>query len=832
MRALVSITALSLLAFAAPAASNPSRQIVVQLRPGATAPGTAAERSAVAAPRHGLPARLAALGLAPISRLEDGLPFPAAPAAARWSARPDPFDLDPTSIWLLEARDSIEARAAIEVLARDPDVLWAEPNGTRAPAVWLLEPIAAHDATRSRAPASERAGPVATAALLPPGFPRDPHFQDSRQWGLRNLGPAGNYGGVAGADIRALEGWALSTGANDVRLAIADTGIDPGHPDLNAAMPGGGMRIERGVNITADPSPAYTDSFGHGTPVAGVAAALTNNAPYQDSLGTAGVCGGDGAANFGCRIVPIKIAPGHSGPATTYDIARAILYATRVGARAMNLSYAGRGQSRLERDALYHAITHGCVVVAAAGNLGATPDVPQYPAAYSAEGLCIQVGASESSGQRAFFSSHGPGLDLMAPGASIWMTFMTYPSFNGAYHRGYVVGSGTSFAAPHVTGMVGLLAAARPELMDTDFQNVIRESADDMGAPGFDRETGWGHLNAARALEAVRPSLGIWHDEVAAQVFQRLPADTLRVSGTSLGTLSRAYAAPAQLIEASAVVALPDSFLDSVRAWPRIGGTTTLRGDFRVPYFAPWSRVTDLDADSFTLRGYLYERTECLSCETLEDRYVPLPADQARFGFTVIGRVDRPPVLALAALASPAAMASAGDTVTLRWSASDPDQVTAIEVGWQQEAGWTPLARLAGDATEARVALDCPSHPGAADLVVVARDEHGRHRDETRAVAGHFAEDAICRARGARTLEIELTPNPFRGTLRIGAPAGARLAIHDIAGRRVRHLVAGASGETFWDGADERGRDAEPGIYWVRGVSGARVTLKKVVRLE
>src|SRR5258706_15865025 len=99
-------------------------------------------------------------------------------------------------------------------------------------------------------------------------------------------------------------------------------------------------------------------------------AARTNEGAHFDSLGMAGVCGGDGEANPGCRLVPIKIAPGHEHTATSFDIARAMLYATRIGARAMNLSFVGAGPSRLERLAMLEAITHGCVVVAAAGNRG------------------------------------------------------------------------------------------------------------------------------------------------------------------------------------------------------------------------------------------------------------------------------------------------------------------------------------------------------------------------------------------------------------------------------------------------------------------------------
>ncbi|HKQ58529.1 MAG TPA: S8 family serine peptidase, partial [Candidatus Eisenbacteria bacterium] len=497
-------------------------------------------------------------------------------------------------------------------LRADPAVLWVEPNRVRGP------------------------------AILPPGFPSDPLYTDTRQWGLTNAGARGAYGGLAGADIHAPGAWALSVGSRAVRLAVADTGVDPGHPELQAPLPGGGWRMELGINVTGEPTQAYADTFGHGTPVAGVMAARTHEGARFDSLGMAGVCGGDGAANPGCRLVPIKVTPGREGGASSFDIARAILYATEVGARAMNLSFAGSGPSRLERLAMLHAITHGCVVVAAAGNHGyANGDQPQYPAAYAADGVGIQVGASDPWDRRANWSSFGPGLDVLAPGVDIWSCIMTYPIPDRPLHPPYMALSGTSFAAPFVTGTLGLLAALRPDLMDTDFQHILRESADDLGAPGRDAETGWGRLNAAAALAAVDPSLGLWHDEVAGDTFSSAGLDTLVLGEPGPGTLERVpRPIRVERIEVTATVAIPDSFVDgSVRVWPRVGGTFTGRGDARMPYWTPWAEVIAQDRHSFTLRGWLFRAADPACAPCAQEPWLPFPWDQARFGFTVLGRV-------------------------------------------------------------------------------------------------------------------------------------------------------------------------------------------------
>jgi hypothetical protein len=175
---------------------------------------------------------------------------------------------------------------------------------------------------------------------------------------------------------------------------------------------------------------------------------------------------------------------------------------------------------------------------------------------------------------------------------------------------------------------------------------LIRESADDIGAPGVDQQTGHGRLNAAAALRAIPPTFGVWHDEVQATQVRSVRVDTLRVGESGPGlTLNPRTWINAELLEVQASVALPDSFIDSVRVWPRLGGTSTVRGDFKLPYFAPWAEVIALippgvePHGTFTLRGYLYRVTpECAGC----DSSCP-PLDQARIAFTVIGKVYRGP---------------------------------------------------------------------------------------------------------------------------------------------------------------------------------------------
>src|SRR5262245_48691482 len=489
--------ALALFTPAAPAsAGNASRELVVQLSANAvTAPGFSA-RSVGALPAA-VRGRFAALGLHATRAL--GVPLAT-------SARPlrslDRFH--PERILLVEAPDAALAASALAALANDPLVDWAEPNLTRS----MLPGVAG----------APPAAPRRIAGL--DTLANDPYLRSGSQWALMNVGPSGPFHGTAGADVDAIAAWRVSVGANSLKLAVADTGIDPAQPELGGTMPDGTPRIVDELNATDSPNRTVLDYYGHGTPVTGIMAARTNDgAHFAPNTGVAGVCGGDGGTNAGCRIVPIKIAPDTSGEASTFDIARGILHAADVGARAVNMSFAGEGPSRTERLALTYALLNGCAPVGSSGNSGFFPFeaiIPLYPAQYAIDGLAISVGASDTTDGRCLFSSYPSGLDLMAPGFNVYATWMTYPSAHGASYPGYVLFGGTSASAPHVTGAVGLLAAARPELSDNDFQHVIRETADDMLAPGIDPQSAHGRLNLSAMLARVGPDIGVWHGEVVA----------------------------------------------------------------------------------------------------------------------------------------------------------------------------------------------------------------------------------------------------------------------------------------------------------------------------
>ncbi|NNC65873.1 MAG: S8 family serine peptidase [Gammaproteobacteria bacterium] len=255
--------------------------------------------------------------------------------------------------------------------------------------------------------------------------PNDTYFD--LQWGLDNQGQEiqGNIG-TPGADIDMLDAWNASSSAGTL-VAVIDTGTQVDHPDLEANLVAGWDFFDD----DADPS----DTDGHGTHTAGTVAAVADN-----GSGVAGVCPN-------CRIMPLRFLGPNGG--STSDAIAALDYAVANEATVSNNSWGGGGYSQALYDAIAAAGAAGHVFVAAAGNSGTDTDVyAHYPSAYNLSNI-ISVAATTNNDLRASFSNYGDvSVDLGAPGLDIASTYT-----NGQY----VWSSGTSMAAPHVTGVVALL---------------------------------------------------------------------------------------------------------------------------------------------------------------------------------------------------------------------------------------------------------------------------------------------------------------------------------------------------------------------------------------
>jgi subtilisin family serine protease len=280
------------------------------------------------------------------------------------------------------------------------------------------------------------------------------------------------------SDLRLREAWDVTKGSDDVTIAIVDTGIIATHEDLAG-------RVEPGHNVL-EPGETPQDENGHGTAMAGVAAATTDN-----GVGISGVA-------WHARILPVKVMD-HRGQGTDADIATGITWAADHGADVILLAFAGADDSAVLRAAVTHAQRRDAVVVAATGAGG---EAPVYPAALPD---VLAVAATDWDGDAYHASGHGPWIDVAAPGYRIATPCTTWAAAGISYCQE----TGTSFSAAIVAGAAALVRAAQPSATQAAVVARIRATARDRGAPGFDPFYGYGVVDAYAAVGGppARPEL-------------------------------------------------------------------------------------------------------------------------------------------------------------------------------------------------------------------------------------------------------------------------------------------------------------------------------------
>ena len=261
--------------------------------------------------------------------------------------------------------------------------------------------------------------------------------------------------------------WSITTGKG-VTVAVVDSGSGP-HPDLaESLLPGrsffGSVEAPDGNDI---------DTSGHGSHVAGIIAAAANNG-----------IGGSGVAP-NAKILPIKVLD-QAGQGDARDVAAGVRFAADNGAKVINLSLGGATESSSLTQAIQYANDKGALVIAAAGNGGAT-DKPKWPASLD---LTIAVTAIDSANNVTSFDQRGDYIDIAAPGANILSTAK----------GDYVALSGTSMAAGFVAGAAALLFAAEPRVSNAQVRDILLRTATDIGDPGRDVTFGAGLINMVAAL--------------------------------------------------------------------------------------------------------------------------------------------------------------------------------------------------------------------------------------------------------------------------------------------------------------------------------------------
>lgn len=322
-----------------------------------------------------------------------------------------------------------------------------------------------------------------------------------QQWYLDNNG----VNGEVDADVDLPEAWALEKGSEDVLLVIMDSGVEFGHPEFNGReytnpietnnfsdSDGNGYIDDTNGWDFVDNDNDPNDERGHGTAVAGIAAANGD-----DARGYAGV-------DWNCKIMSLRVLNGNGSGSYSW-LAEALYYAANIGADVVNMSLGGLGESSILSDAAAYAASQNCLLIAASGNHGTNE--PMYPASLP---TVMSVGAIDWNNDRCDpysisgtgGSGFGPFIELVAPGDRI-------PILNHENYNDYTdVQSGTSFAAPIVSGIACLIKARFPKADATMIRNLLHATAEDeLGrsfedVPGRDDHHGYGRVNAFEALSA------------------------------------------------------------------------------------------------------------------------------------------------------------------------------------------------------------------------------------------------------------------------------------------------------------------------------------------
>lgn len=292
------------------------------------------------------------------------------------------------------------------------------------------------------------------AVELSSTYPYDDSYIAS-QWALDNM------------DL--WEAWDISRGSDSVRIAVIDSGLERNVEDFESARILYGWDFIESDIVTGDPN-------GHGTMVTGIIAATPGNAK--------GIAG----TNEFCTIIPLRILD-EKGEGDSSDLISAIYMAVEEGADIINMSLGSEDSVLAESIAVQYAVSKGCIVIAAAGNTGETRKL--YPASYPG---VISVASHTIDDQHSDFSTYNSSVDISAPGSGITVLLPD---------GGYATGSGTSFAAPYVSGTAALAKAIYPEMTPDDFLQALSGSGRDIGPAGKDVYSGYGAVDADDLLRYI-----------------------------------------------------------------------------------------------------------------------------------------------------------------------------------------------------------------------------------------------------------------------------------------------------------------------------------------
>jgi len=445
------------------------------------------------------------------------------------------------------------------------------------------------------------------------------------------------------ADIDAEKAWNIHVGRNDVIVAVCDGGIDYTHDDLD---PGDRSRIIAGYdtgsgdNDPMDDLPDHTSlSYaGHGTSVAGIIGAITNN--NNDISGIM----------WNCKIMPVKMVGSgtikfpfagtvvdFSTTALPGDVADAIDFAVNNDANIINLSYGFKdlgwpiGDIILRWPHVYEAIlnayNNNVVVVAAMGNEYTDGNPVEYPAGFGLE--VIAVGNTNEALQRSSTSNTGQHIDLAAPGSSILTT---------KRGGGTVTSGGTSMSAPIVSGISGLLLSQGKDrnmnLTNDDIRHILEITADDITPPGFDEETGYGKVNAYNALSLIdEPNTLVHGTSIGGQSVYQATLNWVYI-GQRWNLASGVYYG-VKRYQITKHIEFDVPFCSAPEVWIRERESISISAaNPNIGY--PWAEITNITQTGFDVKYYAFFIQYNLLGQTI-NKWIPSQPAATKIEYTAVG---------------------------------------------------------------------------------------------------------------------------------------------------------------------------------------------------
>ncbi len=482
--------------------------------------------------------------------------------------------------------------------------------------------------------------------LNPFGFfhstPNDPIYNNNDQTGLSSS----NHG------INMEEAGDTQKGSENVKVGIYDTGINWRHEDFGDGTQEG-TKIENGHHFLLG-TPLFNlpipDSDGHGTALAGIAGALSNN-----DKGITGIAGGDvEMGNTGCNLYSWDIStdanldpnnPEHvlvlhsiAAPAIVYTSISTPNWGDPMDIQ--NHSWGSIFSTFTLRDAVRTAFKNHCIFVASSGNSG--EEVQNYPASYLDEHI-VKTGANNSNGVVWSDSDFGYDIDLLAPG-----TFDTYSATDNDNNNGYSYqGNGTSLSAAHVSGCVALMLSEHNwsntnhnypnNLAAEDIEAIISNHANDIGASGYDAESGFGILNCGESVSKIAlPEYCVKHYLSASQNYSLVESGVLVVLDESINNwIPGAYIANKYEVTFEAIISLEQSE-QLIDAWPRFSSSKSYSQDPLIYDRNIYDFTFDPNGQEISVEcvGYSWQLTQTIGGVNLTNAWVPHHPSDVEFAYS------------------------------------------------------------------------------------------------------------------------------------------------------------------------------------------------------